>query len=254
MINIFKKIKKIPNKLKKCCLNPETIFRNKHDSDQFVNLGEWQNIGPDFHISNYNNIVCDENFKKLSQVLHLEKKILLSVREMWNIYNWVIKTKDIPGDIAEVGVFRGGSAKLICEIKTKKLHLFDTFTGLPETDAIDKGLVEGSFAESLENVKKYLSNYKDVYFYPGIFPQSAEQLDENIAKFSFVHLDVDIYSGTINSLKYFYERVLPGGAILSHDYRCAHTPGVKKAFDEFFQDKPEKIIELWDTQALIIKQ
>ena len=37
-------------------------------------------------------------------------------------------TRKLSGDIAEVGVYRGGSAMIICEAKgNKKLHLFDTF-------------------------------------------------------------------------------------------------------------------------------
>jgi hypothetical protein len=45
-----------------------------------------------------------------------------------------------------------------------------------------------------------------------------------------------------------------GGVILSHDYRSISCPGVKQAYDEFFADKPEIIIELWDTQCVVIKQ
>ena len=72
-------------------------------------------------------------------------------------------------------------------------------------------------------------------------------------KFSFVHLDVDIYTSTLEALKFFYPRINRGGAILSHDYPGA--VGVKKAFDEFFEDKPEIVIELptGTGQALVIK-
>lgn len=252
MINL-KRIKRIPNKIKKCILNPETIFNIKHNSGLVVDLNEWQNVKPDYLISSYENIECDSKFKKISQILHLEKRILLSIREMWNIYNWIIKTEKISGDIAEVGTYKGGSAKLICEIKKKKFYVFDTFEGLPETNSNDKSMKKGDFAESLESVKSYLSKYEDTYFCKGIFPESAKQLENKLTKFSFVHLDLDIYSSTLNSLEYFYPRLSTGGVILTHDYRCVHCPGVKKAFDEFFTDKPETIVELWDTQALIIK-
>ena len=71
-------------------------------------------------------------------------------------------------------------------------------------------------------------------------------------KFSFVHLDVDLYKSTLDCLKYFYPRVSRGGVIISHDY--PNSDGVNKAFDEFFQDKPEIIIEPFATgQCLIVK-
>ena len=41
------------------------------------------------------------------------------------------------------------------------------------------------------------------------------------------------------------------GIIISHDYNIA--PGVRKAFDEFFKNRPEPIIELSGSQCLIVK-
>jgi O-methyltransferase len=198
--------------------------------------------------------VCDEQFRSLSESLRVENKIVLSVREMWNICNWVRRTKKISGDIAELGVFNGGSAKLICEVeKQKKVFLFDTFEGLPETTAIDK-LKKGDIrGDNIEDVKDYLSAYSNTIFYKGFFPGSAATIDSK-QQFSFVHLDADTYQSTLAAIIYFYPRLTKGGALISHDYRCVHTAGVKKAFDEFFKDKPEPLIELWDTQVLIIKQ
>lgn len=71
----------------------------------------------------------------------------------------VQRTKKISGDIVEVGVYKGGSAKLIREAdKSKSLHLFDTFEGLPSLSGIDNSdkFYEGQFSGSLEDVKKYL--------------------------------------------------------------------------------------------------
>ncbi len=50
-------------------------------------------------------------------------------------------------------------------------------------------------------------------------------------RFSFVHLDVDLYESTLAGLEYFYPRLIPGGVILSHDYSI--LAGVKKAFEDF---------------------
>ena len=156
--------------------------------------------------------------------------------------------------MAEVGVYRGGSSKLICEANNKKtLHIFDTFEGIPEVEpSIDK-VKKGQFkGDSLEEIKNYLIQYNNVLYYKGWFPKSAKSLDGAI-KFSFVNLDVDVYLSTLESLKFFYPRMSAGGVIITHDYRCSNAPGVRKAFDEFIKGKPETIVELWDTQALIIK-
>ena len=44
-----------------------------------------------------------------------------------------------------------------------------------------------------------------------------------------------------------------GGRIVCHDYNTNSMPGLKKAFSEFFKDEPEKIIEIADSQVMVIK-
>ena len=180
-----------------------------------------------------------------------EVKMLLSDDEAVRIY-WAVKsTKKIDGEIAEVGVYQGGSAKLICEVKNaKNLYLFDTFEGLPEVNEVDNvEFYKGAMKEPLENIKYYLREYKNVYFYKGIFPDTAKIVESKY--FSFVHLDVDLYKSTLDCLDFFYPRMSKGGIIISHDYPSAE--GVKKAFDEFFKDRPESIIRVSINQCLIVK-
>ena len=69
----------------------------------------------------------------------------------------------------------------------------------------------------------------------------------------FVHLDLDIYQSTLDALGFFYPRLTKGGILISHDYRRLSAPGVKKAFQEFFANKVEPVVLLWDTQCLIVK-
>jgi O-methyltransferase len=147
----------------------------------------------------------------------------------------------LAGDLAEVGVNRGGSAKLICEAKgSRDLHLFDTFAGLPPPGDHDRGTVfwEGQFAATQESVQRYLARYPNVHFHKGLFPATADPIMN--LQFCFVHLDVDFYEGTRAGLEIFYPRMVPGGVLMSHDYDAA---GVRRAVDEFFADKPEIVIQ-----------
>ncbi len=170
-------------------------------------------------------------------------EMLLDDLQAYQIHLAVKKTEKIEGEIAEVGVYKGGSAKLICETtKKKKLHLFDTFEGLPDLTRHDsnKQFNKGEYSAQLEMVKESLEKYSNVFFYKGFFPATSGPVKNK--KFSLVHLDVDIYESTLSCLTFFYPRMSRGGVIVSHDYPDA--VGVKKAFDEFFEDKPEIIIEL----------
>jgi len=132
-----------------------------------------------------------------------EKEMLLRINEAYQLYVTVKAVEKIKGDIAEVGVYQGGSAKLICEAKGEKtLHLFDTFEGIPEVDRFDHNdFSQGQFAASMESVKIYLRNYANVFLYKGIVPESAEPVKNYL--FSFVHLDVDTYSSTKDCLNFF---------------------------------------------------
>lgn len=215
------------------------------------NFRRWELIG----------LAQRNDFSKLySQVVYIEKTNCLEINELFNIYSSIISTKNIKGDLAEVGVFKGGSAKAICWARdfvngNKKVHLFDTFEGLPEVLDVDtkwnkKSFKKGQFSNtSLERVQSYLKKYENVRFYKGLFPATGKPIKNE--KFSFVHLDVDIYQSTIDALKFFYPKMNKGGIIISHDYPFAN--GVKKAFDEFFADKNEVIIQLLNKQALVVK-
>ena len=158
----------------------------------------------------------------------------------------------VPGDIAEVGVYKGGSAKIICSAKgDRALHLFDTFAGLPKVDDVDQvwPFYEGKFAASYDKVKAYLAQEKNVFLYKGLFPDTSGPVKDK--HFSFVNLDVDTYESTKKCLEFFYPRMSPGGVILSHDYLT--VPGVRKAVDDYFADKPEPVVETAASQCIIVK-
>ena len=197
-----------------------------------------------------NNETARAPVLELVRQVRLETEMILLDSEAYNIYMGVRQTMKIPGDIAEVGVFKGGSAKLIAEAKGERtLFLFDTFEGLPATGASDPVFQRGQFPSSLEGVKAYLSPYRNVELYKGYFPDTAGPIEDK--RFSFVHLDVDIYDSTSKALAFFYPRMTRGALLISHDYMWVE--GVKQAFDEFFADKPEPVIELAGSQCAFIK-
>ena len=194
----------------------------------------------------------DNNVINLIQRIQRNASSLMWPTEMVQIYNCVSSVKKLAGDFAEVGVYSGRSAKLICEVKDDRtFHLFDTFEGLPKPTTIDSNSIKkGMYTATLGSVKTYLANYKNVIFHPGMFPETAEPVKDK--SFAFVHLDVDLYHSTSECLKFFYPKMVGGGMILSHDYST--LAGVKKAFYEFFADKIESIIELSTSQCLIVKE
>lgn len=181
-----------------------------------------------------------------------ETEMQLTNSEAYWVFKMAKATAKIEGDMVEAGVYRGGSAKLICEAKGNRvLHLFDTFAGLPAPSEADDQLqgYAGKCYARLEDVTSYLRGYPNVCFYKGLFPKTAEPIEHR--RFSFVHLDVNLYSSTLDSLKYLYPRMNRGGIILCHDYGV--YDGVKRAVDEFLADKPEVVLQPSKNQCLIAK-
>lgn len=200
-------------------------------------------------------VAFPKDFFKLFLPISAETQLLMSCHNSFLVYLLAKASSKIDGDIAEVGVFRGGSAKLIAEVKgNKSLHLFDTFSGLPEANDIDiqddgVRFNKGDFISDINFVKNLFANYPRTFIYPGIFPQTAEKLSEK--KFCFVHIDVDTHRSTRSALDFFYPRMSRGGLILCHDYPTAN--GVVKAVDEFFKDKTEAVIQVSNQQCLIVR-
>ena len=172
----------------------------------------------------------------------------------------IIENK-IKGEIAELGVYKGETAKLIhhyCPDRT--LNLFDTFEGFSEKD-VSKENDQIRNSESVNNFKdtsvdsilRFIDpQNSNVKVYQGYFPETVnKKLEQTI--FSFVHLDADLFEPTKNGLEFFYPRVSSGGIILIHDYNA--WPGCRKAVDEFFCLKKEFPIPMPDKSgsAIIVK-
>ena len=166
------------------------------------------------------------------------------------------KNKNIPGHLAEVGVFKGETAKLIhLNIPDRKLYLFDSFTGLPkqvireDCDGNVRPQTVNFGHTSIEEVKNYIGNNNNIEIREGIFPETAKGMSEDT--FAFVHLDADLYQSTIDGLNFFYPRLSPGGSILIHDYNH-NWEGVRKAVDEFEATVPEQFVELADMYGSVL--
>ena len=159
------------------------------------------------------------------------------------------------GHIAEVGVYRGGTSKLISKVvaeTTKTVHLFDTFSGMPATDLTKDLHQEGDFHDtSLDTVKRYLRDCENVQLHQGFFPDTSAPV--TATRFCFVHIDVDIYKSVADCCTFFYPRMVSGGIMIFDDYGFLRCPGAKTAVDGFFSDKPEYPCYLPTGQCFIIK-
>jgi O-methyltransferase len=174
--------------------------------------------------------IADEAYRQKGNSSLLDYKIYL-LEEVCSELN----AANIQGDVAELGVYKGGSARLLATaFPDKKIYLFDSFVGMQYDDTITEGLhKKNEFSDtSLEAVKEYLSDKENCVFCQGWFPSTADFLTNQ--KFCLVHLDADYYESTKAGIEVFWNRLVDGGVMVFDDWEWDHCPGVKKAFDEFF--------------------
>jgi hypothetical protein len=161
-----------------------------------------------------------------------------------------ITKNDIKGDIIEIGVYKGGKvvaiiAKLIqLGVTDRKIHLYDTFTGMTEPcekDVDPNGNIATNIIEEikcyspLEEVKRNMSllSYpveNIVYHIGDIRNEKYEDVPRNIA---FLRLDTDFYDSTKHELDIFTKNVSPNGIITSDDYNW--WKGCTQAVNEYIE-------------------
>lgn len=151
-----------------------------------------------------------------------------------------IYENNIPGAVAELGVFRGDFAKFInMTFPDRKLYLFDTFEGFDERDL--KREIKEKFSPNRDNfentsvkiVLRKMAYQENCIVKQGFFPETARNLEE---RYAFVSLDVDLYEPIYNGLKYFYPRLEKGGYLFVHDYNNKEYTGTREAVKRFSRE------------------
>jgi hypothetical protein len=161
---------------------------------------------------------------------------------------------NLPGDIVECGVWRGGSMHAVARtlaadgVTDRELYLFDTFSGMTEPtekDVRSDGrpaadmLAESSKTKwvwavaSREDVEEGLKTlpypYERFHLVEGPVEETIpDQAPETIA---LLRLDTDWYESTKHELEHLYDRLGPGGILIMDDY--GSWQGSKEATDEF---------------------
>jgi len=173
---------------------------------------------------------------------------------------------NIPGDVVECGVWKGGSmvviAKTLLEQKaaTRKLYLFDTFTGMTAPTEADKDLRGTNASNLLEAAKEQKANsnvwavaplegVKEVMQATGYAPEKIMYVEGRVeetipaqapAQISLLRLDTDWYESTYHELVHLFPRLSVGGVLLIDDY--GHWEGARRAVDQYLAQKKVRVL------------
>lgn len=178
---------------------------------------------------------------------------------------------DLPGDIVELGVYRGASLMTFANFleirnmgdRQKQVFGFDNFagfTGFDEKDGkadddVEKeldGFDGGAFEEILRDAISIFDKDRFIPYKPRI-KLIKGNCEDTVPRFikdnpglriSLLHFDCDLYQPTKVGLEYFWPLVVPGGVVLFDEYGIRPWEGESKAVDEYFRDKDVEIKRL----------
>ena len=172
-----------------------------------------------------------------------------------------VNKEGIPGDIVEIGVWKGGSMLAMmmahergAEPPHRLFHLYDTFEGMTPAAEVDKDL-NGYSATTMMKTDMGIWCISSLYEVKGNIEHHTEIVPKyhvgDILKNTFIpeqiavlRLDTDWYESTKHELATFYDSVSPGGIVIIDDY--GHWEGCKKAVDEFLEVHPEITLRTTD--------
>jgi O-methyltransferase len=205
-----------------------------------------------------------EIFGELAKEVLSHGKTTLYYDRLYFLYQSISRVSQLPGNganLAEIGVYKGGGTYFIASVVDKLfqekplIHSFDTFEGHPEEihPELDGGHYPGAFRDtSFAEVKNYLAVFDNVVLHKGRFQENCSSVSGQ--KFSFVHIDVDIYSATRDCLEFFADLLIPAGIILVDDYGFTTCKGSKEAVDSFVNRKSNFMkIHLLTGQCMLIR-
>jgi len=161
----------------------------------------------------------------------------------------VVRRK-VPGDLAEIGVWRGGVGILMRAVLRalgdtgRKVWLADSFQGHPHPDPrqypADRDDPHRTFRELVvaqdtvqQNFERYGLGDGQVCYLPGWYRDTLPVAP--IDRIALLHLDCDMYESNIVALRSLYDKVSPGGYVVIDDYGA--IAGCRKAVDDFRKEK-----------------
>jgi O-methyltransferase len=192
---------------------------------------------------------------------------MIGLRRMTNIQDSIasIIQDDVPGDLIETGVWRGG-ATIFMKANlnawgdtTRKVWVADSFEGLPAPDASrypadsgDELHTQTGLAVGLETVKNNFRRYgvldERVEFLVGWFKDTLPVAP--LDKLALMRLDGDMYESTIQAIEVLYPKLSPGGFCIIDDFG-SHASQAGQAVHDYRKEHgiTEEIVQIDDFGA-----
>jgi hypothetical protein len=229
-------------------------------------------------LTNYNskNTVQETVYKSFNDFI-FSQDIKVLGKLLWR-HKFFEMVKDLPGDVVEVGVFKGSGLatfqkffEIFYPNSIRKVIGFDIFNGaatlesdpLADAEEMKKIYARVSADElSLEAVKTRLASMNlsnEIILVDGDVQQTLPKFVEENPGFrvSLLYIDVDIERPTYLALKHLWNRIVTGGVIVFDEYeyhKFSECKGVEKFMEEFNIPLEVRTTHFMSPTAYIIKK
>ena len=179
--------------------------------------------------------------------------------------------RDIPGDFAECGVWRGGSVlAMVLTLQElgaddRRIHLYDTFEGMTrptehDTSSYDSPALDawneregritdawwaGFFDPKVQNDEVVRDLLVSAGYRADLLELVKGPVEETLPaaapeRLALLRLDTDWYESTKHELAHLYPRLSPSGVLIIDDY--GHWDGARRAVDEYFAGEADPLL------------
>jgi O-methyltransferase len=191
----------------------------------------------------------------------VRRNTLVDEYRCWELWSLVGQTRHLPpGDIVEVGVWRGGTGCLMARRSSAgggvgKVYLCDTFEGVVKAGRQDSGYVGGEHADtSLDQVQALARRMKleNVQVLKGMFPDETAHLIPD-SRLRLCHIDVDVYESAKQVFAWAWPRLVAGGIVVFDDYGFYSCSGVTRFVNEMIGEPDRVVIYNNNGHAIVVK-
>jgi len=185
---------------------------------------------------------------------------LVDEMRLYELWQLTSQLAAVPGDILEVGVWRGGSGCLVASESQRtgssaRVFLCDTFSGVVKASVEDPIYSGGEHGDTSPEIVRALAGHlglENVDVLVGTFPDETGTAIED-RQLKLCHLDVDVYDSTRAAAEWVWPRLVDGGIIVVDDYGGDGMDGVQRAVDEV-ADKPScRMIHNLNGHAILVR-
>lgn len=170
--------------------------------------------------------------------------------------------RSVDGVIIECGAFLGATSlmiALLCKLSgiDQKVLMLDRFAGMPAPSDYDLYRTGGELkppqaqVDALGRQISTLGLEEHVEVLQGLFAETFARLRDRPLRFSFVHIDANIYQSTLEACEFTVPRVTPSGAVIFDDYNGLSDLGARLAIDKYLADRTAKPVPLAECSAYL---